>query len=188
MKKHSLQLLMFLAFLCTTAMTCDDYNDDIESKRIPCVLTGIQVYSWDNAGEIPQVPTEQKIKKEAYILEIRLTSDAGTQPVEEIYDSNYKLEDGIVKIDIYTEEALNNDFPKDANVTSCFQDYPARLTRYQIKDCTNQGDTIQYVNSVNQIFKALLVTPQTGTHSFRVVLTTANGEKIERKTTPVTLY
>lgn len=186
MKKHSLQLLIFCVFLAVTAMTCDDY--DIESKQNPCVLTGIEVYSWDNAGDTPQVPTEQKIKKEAYMLEIRLTSDAGTQPDKEIYDNHYKLEDGIVKINIYTEEPFNNDFQKEADVTSCFQDYPARLTKYQIRDCTNQGDTIQYVTPVNQIFKALLVTPQAGTHSFRVVLTTANGDKIERKITPVTLY
>lgn len=110
MKKHSLQLLILCVFLAVTAMTCDDY--DIESKQIPCVLTGIEVYSWDNAGDTPQVPTEQKIKKEAYMLEIRLTSDAGTQPDKEIYDSNYKLEDGIVKINIYTEEPFNNDFQK----------------------------------------------------------------------------
>ena len=117
-----------------------------------------------------------------------MTSDAGTPPDKVIYDSNYKLEDGIVKINIYTEEPFNNDFQKEADVTSCFQDYPARLTKYQIRDYTNQGDTIQYVTPVNQIFKALLVTPQAGTHSFRVVLTTANGDKIERKITPVTLY
>ncbi|MFP5135257.1 hypothetical protein [Bacteroides salyersiae] len=44
---------------------------------------------------------EQKIKKETYLLEIRLLSNAGTQPKQDITNNTYKLKDGIVKINIY---------------------------------------------------------------------------------------
>ncbi|MBT9914736.1 DUF5034 domain-containing protein [Bacteroides salyersiae] len=68
---------------------------------------------------------------------------------------------------MYTKEPLNNDFPKGTDVTSCFADYPFRLTGHQIKDCTLQGDTIQYMSPIKQIFKALMIAPQTGNHRFQ---------------------
>ncbi|MGJ1016357.1 DUF5034 domain-containing protein [Bacteroides salyersiae] len=99
MKKHPLLLFFLLIFLITTSTTCENY--DYEETYVPCTLTGVEVYSWDNAGAEPQVPIEQKIKKEAYLLEIRLLSNAGTQPKQGITNNTYKLKDGIVKINIY---------------------------------------------------------------------------------------
>ena len=105
MKKHPLLLFFLLIFLITTSTTCENY--DYEETYVPCTLTGVEVYSWDNAGAEPQVPArrpvpiEQKIKKETYLLKIRLLSNAGTQPKQDITNNTYKLKDGIVKINIY---------------------------------------------------------------------------------------
>ena len=99
MKKHPLLLFFLLIFLITTSTTCENY--DYEETYVPCTLTGVEVYSWDNAGAEPQVPIEQKIKKETYLLKIRLLSNAGTQPKQDITNNTYKLKDGIVKINIY---------------------------------------------------------------------------------------
>ena len=98
MKKHPLLLFFLLIFLITTSTTCENY--DYEETYVPCTLTGVEVYSWDNAGAEPQVPIEQ-IKKETYLLKIRLLSNAGTQPKQDITNNTYKLKDGIVKINIY---------------------------------------------------------------------------------------
>lgn len=58
MKKHPLLLFFLLIFLITTSTTCENY--DYEETYVPCTLTGVEVYSWDNAGAEPQVPIEQK--------------------------------------------------------------------------------------------------------------------------------
>ena len=99
MKKHPLLLFFLLIFLITTSTTCENY--DYEETYVPCTLTGVEVYSWDNAGAEPQVPIEQKIKKETYLLKSGLLSNAGTQPKQDITNNTYKLKDGIVKINIY---------------------------------------------------------------------------------------
>ena len=108
MKKHPLLLFFLLIFLITTSTTCENY--DYEETYVPCTLTGVEVYSWDNAGAEPQVPIEQKIKKETYLLKIRLFSNAGTQPKQDITNNTYKLKVKtilgntfaiIVKINIY---------------------------------------------------------------------------------------
>ena len=77
MKKHPLLLFFLLIFLITTSTTCENY--DYEETYVPCTL----------------------IKKETYLLKIRLLSNAGTQPKQDITNNTYKLKDGIVKINIY---------------------------------------------------------------------------------------
>lgn len=184
MKKHYLQLSLSLLFLIITGMTCEDY--DLETASVPCHLTDVEVYSWDNAEQKPEMPIEGKIKKEAYLLEIRLLSDAGTIPELEFrpYDL-YKLEDKIDRIAIYTEQPLNKECPEGSEVTSCFQDYPVRLTPNHIMQ---DGSIYYFESAINQIFKALNAEVYPGTHRFRIVLTMDSGNVIERKTDFITLY
>lgn len=179
---------MLLLLLSTSAMTCDEYDAETMWETRPCILTNVEIHSWDNEGEMPQTPTNGRIKKEAYILEIRLFSDADTFPEDCPQNILYLLEDGITELNIYTEETFNEEFPKGANVTSCFQDYPISLTRYQINDITGQQDTIKYMKPVNQIFKALTTIPQPGIHRFSIELITSSGKKAEYKSDDVTLY
>lgn len=76
MKKHLTQLLLSLLFLVVTAMTCDE-QDLAEPIDISCTLKEVELYHWDNAGEKPKEAVDNKVLKEAYMMEIRLLTDAG---------------------------------------------------------------------------------------------------------------
>ena len=76
MKKHLTQLLLSLLFLVVTAMTCDE-QDLAEPIDISCTLKEVKLYHWDNAGEKPKEALDNKVLKEAYMMEIRLLTDAG---------------------------------------------------------------------------------------------------------------
>lgn len=76
MKKHLTQLLLSLLFLVVTAMTCDE-QDLAEPIDISCILKEVELYHWDNAGEKPKEALDNKVLKEAYMMEIRLLTDAG---------------------------------------------------------------------------------------------------------------
>ena len=76
MKKHLTQLLLSLLFLVVTATTCDE-QDLAEPIDISCTLKEVELYHWDNAGEKPKEALDNKVLKEAYMMEIRLLTDAG---------------------------------------------------------------------------------------------------------------
>lgn len=78
MKKHLTQLLLSLLFLVVTAMTCDE-QDLAEPIDISCTLKEVKLYHWDNAGEKPKEALDNKVLKEAYMMEIRLLTDAGAK-------------------------------------------------------------------------------------------------------------
>ena len=107
MKKHLTQLLLSLLFLVVTAMTCDE-QDLAEPIDISCTLKEVELYHWDNAGEKPKEALDNKVLKEAYMMEIRLLTDAGEKDPES-YDADHYLRhvlsDGIKKIQIFTETA-----------------------------------------------------------------------------------
>ena len=113
MKKHLTQLLLSLLFLVVTAMTCDE-QDLAEPIDISCILKEVELYHWDNAGEKPKEALDNKVLKEAYMMEIRLLTDAGEKDPES-YDTDHYLRhvlsDGIKKIQIFTETAFNEEFP-----------------------------------------------------------------------------
>ena len=177
MKKHLTQLLLSLLFLVVTAMTCDE-QDWAEPIDVPCTLKEVELYHWDNAGEKPKEAVDNKVLKEAYMMEIRLLTDAGDV-----------LSDGIKKIQIFTETAFNEEFPAGAEVTSCFYDYPKTFVKDQQTDFTVNGGVISMIDEVNKIYKALLTIPQSGGEfRFRVVLTMESGETVERLSDPVTFY
>ena len=112
MKKHLTQLLLSLLFLVVTAMTCDE-QDWAEPIDVPCTLKEVELYHWDNAGEKPNEAVDIKVLKEAYMMEIRLLTDAGEKDPES-YDADHYLRhvlsDGIKKIQIFTETAFNEEF------------------------------------------------------------------------------
>lgn len=57
-------------------MTCDE-QDLAEPIDISCTLKEVKLYHWDNAGEKPKEALDNKVLKEAYMMEIRLLTDAG---------------------------------------------------------------------------------------------------------------
>ena len=70
MKKHLTQLLLSLLFLVVTAMTCDE-QDWAEPIDVPCTLKEVELYHWDNAGEKPKEALDNKVLKEAYMMQMR---------------------------------------------------------------------------------------------------------------------
>lgn len=186
MRKHTLILMsILLIFLICVAMTCDD-GEMTPTTYVPCKLIDVQLNHWDNTGEHPEIVTTDRIKKEAYLLEIALESDAVENnsldaPVP-------RLEDGIVKVNIFTVSPFNENLLEGSNISSCFQSYPIIMPNIMY-DSTLRGDTIQYFETATKsIYKALMVVPQAGTHQFRVVLTTALGKIIEKISEPIILY
>ena len=131
MKKHLTQLLLSLLFLVVTAMTCDE-QDWAEPIDVPCTLKEVELYHWDNAGEKPKEAVDNKVLKEAYMMEIRLLTDAGEKDPES-YDADHYLRhvlsDGIKKIQIFTETAFNEEFPAGAEVTPAFMTIRRRLLK-----------------------------------------------------------
>ena len=107
MKKHLTQLLLSLLFLVVTAMTCDE-QDWAEPIDISCTLKEVELYHWDNAGEKPKEAVDNKVLKEAYMMEIRLLTDAGEKDPESHDADHYLrhvLSDGIKKIQIFLKSA-----------------------------------------------------------------------------------
>lgn len=190
MKKHYSLLLLSLLFLVFTAMTCDE-GEPTESIKVSCAIDDVTLHHWDNAGEYPEKSAELKVPKEAYLLEICVSTEI-TEDESVSYDDSryvsYVLSDEIKKISIFTDAAFNETFPAGAEVTSCFYNYPKTISDNQQTDYTANGDTIYYVGQTNRIYKALLTVPQPGEYRFRVVLTMESGETIERISEPVTLY
>lgn len=192
MKKYLTQLILSLLFLVVTAMTCDE-QEVVEPINVPCTLQEVELYHWDNAGEKPKEAVENKVLKEAYILEIRLLTDAGEKDPESYEAGRYLchvLSDGIKKIQIFTETVFNEELPEGAEMTSCFYNYPKSIDKDQLTDLTVSGLVIStYIDKVNKVYKALLTVPQSGgEYRFRVVLTMESGETVERVSDPVTLY
>ena len=77
------QLLLSLLFLVVTAMTCDE-QDWAEPIDISCTLKEVELYHWDNAGEKPKEAVDNKVLKEAYMMEIRLLTDAGGKKIRNL--------------------------------------------------------------------------------------------------------
>lgn len=189
MKKHLTLLLFSLLFLTVTAMTCEDAPE--EMKEIPCNLKAVELYHWDNSGELPVEPVDHKVPKAAYLFEIRLMTEIAEDQIESYYDHNLTisvLSDGIKKIQIFTETPFNEAFPEGADVTSCFQNYPKTVVEYQETDFTVRGGTISVVDKTNRLLKALMTIPQPGEYRFRVVLTKESGETVEQISDPISLY
>ena len=131
MKKHLTQLLLSLLFLVVTAMTCDE-QDLAEPIDISCTLKEVELYHWDNAGEKPKEALDNKVLKEAYMMEIRLLTDAGEKDPES-YDADHYLRhvlsDGIKKIQIFTEQLLMKNFPQEQKSLPAFMSIQRRLLK-----------------------------------------------------------
>jgi len=180
--KYLLRTILVLAIFLSMGCDCEGYWDE-KPEYSSCKLTDVQLHNMNNEGRQPVEATSTGMKKEAYVLRIDLITDSLLSNYNYPF---YKLEDGIIKLDINTVNALNQNYPVGADITTCFKNYPGQ-TEQQIWSTAQKGDTINVMYG-NKIYLALRTTPQAGTHSFRVTLTLASGKKIERETTPIMLY
>lgn len=185
MKTTILKMSLALLFLTMTAMCCY-MDEDFQMNEIPCSLSFIELSHLDNSGEEP-VPSENKeIKKEAYMLEITLKTDAVD---EESYNNRFILSDSIAEIKIYADKDLNLQLPAGTDLSAYFLDDPRSLGSGKLTDRTAQGDFISILsNPIGKIYKVLMADVQPGTYCFKVELTTAKGNIMEQESDPVTLY
>lgn len=189
MKKHLTLLLFSLLYLTVTATTCKDAPE--EMKEIPCNLKAVELYHWDNSGELPVEPVDHKVPKAAYLFEIRLLTEIAEDQMESCNNNGlslFVLSDAIKKIQIFTETPFGEAFPEGADVTTCFHNYPKTVVEYQETDFTVRGGSISVVDKTNRLLKALMILPQAGEYRFRVVLTKESGETVEQISDPISLY
>ncbi len=172
MKTHG---LFMSAFLLLAGCAAEDMADSI--PVIPVHIVGIEAVNIDNAGRYPSV-TDQAIKKEAYMLGIKwLTDDADPDGSQYVtpgvtgsgggYYYEASLSAGYQKR-IYSVGAFNASNPAGSNVSQYFKqiDY--------LPDNVDEG-------------LVLLVSPDPGEHSFRVVFYQNNAEAFECVTPTVNL-
>lgn len=187
MKQTILLFSLFIFILCS-AMSCEDYPEDYDDNEntINCNLTDIKLHHINNEGSTPH-GTDEKVKKEAYMIGIELITDK-EEPFLPPVDSyvTYKLNDGITRINIICESIFNQDIQAGQDITGYFQEYPLCLP-YKIEDCTLRGDTI-YDAENSRIYKVLTTYPDAGIFTFKTIITLAGGTTIEKSTSPIELY
>ena len=126
MKKHLTQLLLSLLFLVVTAMTCDE-QDLAEPIDISCTLKEVKLYHWDNAGEKPKEALDNKVLKEAYMMEIRLLTDAGEKDPES-YDAEY-YRMASKRFRYLRKRLLMKNFPQEQKSLPAFMTIQRRLLK-----------------------------------------------------------
>ena len=178
-KLKKLKKIIFAAFLlCMAGCSASDEEKnwyDREDDVIPVYLAGIESVNVNNEGQYPFI-TVDPIKKEAYMIGIRWITDHSdpggnqsiTGPVEVGKYPTKNIADNYTRR-IYCNTVFNSRNPEGANVSQYFKEVP------YLPAGIDEG----YV---------LLVTPDAGDHSFKMVFTHKNGEKLEYDTELIKLY
>ena len=169
-----LKNLFFAVFLLYVAGCKDADPDYWDDPVIPVYLAGIESVNINNAGKHPFTTTEP-VRKEAYMIGVRWVTDnsdpdgnqsitgpivAGSYNYRNIADSYTKR--------IYCNTVFNSRNPAGANVSQYFKG-------------------ITYLPAGIDEGFVLLVAPDPGDHSFKVVFTKGN-ERFEYDTKPINLY
>ena len=173
----NLKNIFFAALLLCTAGCSKDDGDwrDMDDPVIPVYLAGIESVNVNNADRHPFITTEP-IKKEAYMIGVRWVTDNSdpdgdqsiTGPVEAGKHRYQNIADGYTRR-IYCNTVFNSRNPAGANVSQYFKE-------------------IKYLPmGINEGY-VLLVAPDAGEHSFKVVLTNKNGDRHEYDTELIKLY
>lgn len=174
---------ILIAWICS-ATTCDCYESTPE--YIESTLKSISLYNINNEGEEPVVATISGVKKEAYILCIRVECENIDPLVNET--QYYMLANGIQNIRIYTLTSFNENYPAGSDVSECFKPYPILLNNH-LYDLTLYGTPIKRLNDRgNTLYKALRTIPDPGAYQFRVEAELEDGQTIEQETEIVILY
>ena len=178
--KKELALIGSFVFLLCTAMRCEENRIDVETE-----LKEVKLFHVNNTGKQPILAGDEPVKKEAYMLCIQLLCEE-TNLLEKY--PHYYLGTPITQLDIYTVENFNEEYPAGSNISVSFKNYPLTL-RDNVVHITERGGVIKDIgSSIGNIYKALMTIPPAGTYQFRVALTLANDEIIERITEPIELY
>ncbi|GHU98650.1 hypothetical protein FACS1894159_01450 [Bacteroidia bacterium] len=159
--------------LAACAKESSDWTE--AAPLVPVSLAGIEAVNIDNQGASPVVSAEP-IRKEAYMIGIKWTTDDsdpfGNQSISAAFGSSSGYTPGDVAKNftkrIYTIEQFNAKNPAGANVSQYFK-------------------AIKYLpEQIDEGF-VLLVAPDPGPHTFRVVYS-FNSASFEYTTPTVELY
>ena len=172
-----MKILLSAILLCSVAGCSNEVNgSDWEEPLIPVYLAGIELANINNEGRYP-FSTNDPVKKEAYMIGVRWITDnsdpdgnqAITGPIE-IGTYRYKNIANNYTKRIYCNTVFNSRNPLGANVSQYFKE-------------------VTYLPSgINEGF-VLLVAPDPGEHSFKVVYTNnSSGESHEYDTEMIKLY
>lgn len=165
----------FFALLILCAVGCSKEYPNWDDPVIPVYLAGIESVNINNAGRYPFTTTEP-VKKEAYMIGVRWVTDNSnpdgdqsiTGPIEAGKHLYQNIADGYTRR-IYCNTVFNSRNPAGANVSQYFKEVP-------------------YLPAGIDEGYALLVAPDPGDHSFKVVFTNKNGERHEYDTELIKLY
>ena len=173
------QVRIFLVVFLLYAAGCKEdekdwpYSDD---EVIPVYLAGIESVNINNEGQYP-FTTAEPVKKEAYMIGVRWITDNSdpdgnqsiTGPVEAGKYRYQNIADNIINKRIYCNTVFNSRNPAGANVSQYFK-------------------AVKYLPSGIDEGFVLLVTPDPGDHSFKVVYSNKNGNNYEYDTELIKLY
>lgn len=168
------KLFFLLLTVCLSGCTKEDANDQI--PVIPVHLDGIEAVNVDNSGEFPFVALES-VPKEAYMIGVRWETDdsepAGDQtitPPITTWDPTGRSEglSDYFEKRIYCVTAFNQRNPAGSNVSQYFKQ-------------------VAYLPAGIDEGFVLLVAPDPGEHSFRVVYK-GSGNTFEYTTQPIRFY
>jgi len=176
MKLTKTNILLPICLFCIAGCAKNEGDVGWDEPTIPVYLAGIESVNINNEGEYP-FTTVNPVKKEAYMIGIRWITDNsnpdGTQvitgPIEAGPYRYTNITDRYTKR-IYCNTVFNSRNPAGANVSQYFK-------------------KVTYLpKSVNEGF-VLLVAPDPGYHSFKVVYTNMdNDESYEYDTPLIKLY
>ena len=168
--------ILLSAILIYLVVGCSEERTVWEDPLIPVNLTGIESVNINNEGRYP-FSTIEPVKKEAFMIGVRWITDhadpdgdqAITGPIEVGTYSYKNIANNYTKR-IYCNTVFNGSNPRGANVSQYFK-------------------KVTYLPSgINEGF-VLLVAPEPGEHSFKVVYTkNSSGESYEYDTELIKLY
>ena len=171
-KRIVVYLVVFL--ICTAGCSDDNWpfsNDEV----IPVYLAGIESVNINNEGQYP-FTTAEPVKKEAYMIGIRWITDNsapdGDQSITGPVDAGkYRYQDIANNITrrIYCNTVFNSRNHVGANVSQYFKE-------------------VKYLPAGIDEGFVLLVVPDPGDHSFKVVYTNSKGDSYEYDTELIKLY
>ena len=174
-RKRKMKNLFFVTLLLYVSGCHEADPDYWNDPVIPVYLAGVESVNINNAGQYPFV-TAEPVRKEAYMIGVRWVTDnsdpdgdqsitgpvaAGTHRYQNI-TNNYTRR-------IYCNTVFNSRNPAGANVSQYFKE-------------------VTYLpEGINEGF-VLLVAPEPGDHSFKVVYTNSIGESYAYDTELINLY
>jgi len=175
-KMKEMKILIAVYLLCLTGCNKDADWTGKDDPVIPVILADIESVNVNNEGRYPFTTTDP-VKKEAFMIGIRWITDnsnpegdqaitgsvvAGANRYQNIADNYTKR--------IYCNTVFNSRNPVGANISQYFK-------------------AVTYLPSGIDEGFVLLVAPNPGDHSFKVVYTNnSNGESLEYDTELIKLY